>query len=500
MAELLQARNITKTFPGVKALESVNITIRAGEVLGVLGENGAGKSTLLNVLSGIYKPDEGEIAINGETVAIQGVRHASDLGIAIVHQELKLHGNLSVAENVYMGRLPTNKLGKVQYNRLFKQTEELLNKYGFNIDPRQEVRFLSIAEQQMVEITKALSYNAKVILMDEPTSSLTTEEIEVLFKTMDILKKTGVGIVFISHKLEEIKECCDRVQVFRDGKDLGERIVSEVEENELVKLMVGRDISQRYPTKTNTPGDVVLEARNLTRGNAVKDVSFSIRKGEVFGIAGLVGAGRSEIVRLLFGADKKDSGEIWINGKKTNISSPKEAIKHGIYLVPEDRKKQGLVLIQDIEYNTVLSIINRIKKLFAYIDLKKQRSCADEQISKLQIKCTGRTQKTETLSGGNQQKVVLGKCVLTEPEIMILDEPTRGIDVGTKAEIYNLINALTEKGKTIILISSELPEVIKMSDRVAVIHDGKLKAILDSDDLTQERVIKYAIGGSAEDE
>ena len=374
MAELLQATNITKTFPGVKALESVNITIRAGEVLGVLGENGAGKSTLLKVLSGIHKPDEGEIAINGETVTIQGVRHASALGIAIVHQELKLHGNLSVAENVFMGRLPTNKLGKVQYNRLFKQTEELLNKYGFNIDPRLDVRFLSIAEQQMVEITKALSYDAKVILMDEPTSSLTTEEIEVLFKTMDVLKKTGVGIVFISHKLEEIKECCDRVQVFRDGKDLGERFVSEVDENELVKLMVGRDISQRYPTKTNTPGDVVLEARNLTRGKAVKDVSFSIRKGEVFGIAGLVGAGRSEIVRLLFGADKKDSGEIWINGKKTNIKSPKEAIKHGIYLVPEDRKKQGLVLIQDIEYNTVLSIINRIKKLFAYIDLKKQRS------------------------------------------------------------------------------------------------------------------------------
>jgi len=500
LTELLQARNISKFFPGVKALEDVSITIRSGEVLGVLGENGAGKSTLLNVLCGRYKPDNGEISINGEEVNIQGVKHAFELGIAIVHQELMLHNNLSVAENVYMGRLPTNKFGKVQYGKLFTQTDELLKQFGFNIDPKQEVRFLSIAEQQMVEITKALSYNAKVILMDEPTSSLTTEEIDVLFRTMDYLKKKGVGLVFISHKLEEIEACCDRVQVFRDGKDLGERLVSETTEDELVRLMVGRDISQRFPTKTNTPEDVILEVRNLTRGEHVKDVSFSVRKGEVFGIAGLVGAGRSEIVRLLYGADKKDSGDIYINGEKVQITSPKKAIKNGLYLAPEDRKKQGLVLIQDIEYNTVLSIIDRIKKAFSYIDVKKQRVLADDQIKQLQIKCTGRTQKTVTLSGGNQQKVVLGKCVLTEPDIMILDEPTRGIDVGTKAEIYNLINDMTKNGKTIILISSELPEVIKMSDRVAVIHDGKLKAILDSDNLTQERVIKYAIGGKDEDE
>lgn len=496
MAELLHARNISKYFPGVKALEDVNFTIRAGEVLGILGENGAGKSTLLNILCGNYKPDQGAIVVNGQELSIQGVKHAFELGIAIVHQELMLHNNLSVAENVFMGRLPKNKIGKVQYRRLFKQTEELLDSFGFKIDPRQEVRYLSIAEQQMVEITKALSYNAKVILMDEPTSSLTNEETTILFDTIEKLKKNGVGIVFISHKLEEIFTICDRVQVLRDGRDIGEKLVSEVDEDMLVNMMIGRDISQKFPTKTNTPGDVVLEVRNLTRGEAVKDVSFSVRKGEVFGIAGLVGAGRSEIVRLIFGADKRSSGEVLINGRKVNLRSPKKAIKHGIYLVPEDRKKEGLVLIQDIEYNTVLSILGKLKRILAYIDIKRQRILSDEQIKQLDIRCTGRGQRAVTLSGGNQQKVVLGKCVLTEPEIMILDEPTRGIDVGTKTEIYNLINELTVKGKTIIMISSELPEVIKMSDRVAVIHNGELKVILDSENLTQERVIKYAIGGN----
>jgi ribose transport system ATP-binding protein len=494
LTELLRANNISKYFPGVKALEGVNIVIRAGVALGVLGENGAGKSTLLNILSGIYKPDEGEITVEGRPVQIEGVKHALELGIAIVHQELMLHGNLSVAENVFMGRLPKNRFGKIQYGKVFKQTEDLLQSHHFNIDPKQEVGSLSIAEQQMVEITKALSYNAKVILMDEPTSSLTTDETKRLFDTIEQLKRKKVGIVFISHKLDEIFTCCDMVQVLRDGRDLGERPVSETTEDELVRLMVGREIAQRFPKKTNSPGDVIMEVRNLSRGKAVKNVSFSVRAGEVFGIAGLVGAGRSEIVRLIFGADKKDGGEIFIRGGKVDIKNPRAAIKNGIYLVPEDRKKQGLVLEQDVQSNIVLSYLDRIKNFLFCVDAGRERELADKQIQKFNIKCSDRYQKVVTLSGGNQQKVVFAKCEQTEPDIMILDDPTRGIDVGAKQEIYELINALTARGKAVILISSELPEVMKMSDRVAVINNGSLQVILGRENLSQERIIKYAIG------
>jgi len=330
--------------------------------------------------------------------------------------------------------------------------------------------------------------------MDEPTSSLTSEETARLFEIIERLKKGGVGIVFISHKLEEIFDCCDRVQVLRDGQDIGMLNVSDTNEDELVKMMVGREISQRFPAKTNTPGDVAIEVRNLSRGDAVKDVSFSVRFGEVLGIAGLVGSGRSELVRLIFGADKKDSGEIYIKGRKVNIDSPKKAIRHGLYLVPEDRKKEGLVLMQDIQFNVVLSMIYRIKKALGHIDLKAERQMADHEVKQLRIKCTGKDQQVSKLSGGNQQKVVLGKCLQTEPEIMMLDDPTRGIDVGTKAEIYELVNEMTREGKSVILISSELPEVIKMSDRVAVMHNGVMKAIIEGDDMTQENVAKYAIG------
>ncbi|MBU9725133.1 sugar ABC transporter ATP-binding protein [Diplocloster modestus] len=495
MEELLKASHISKFFPGVKALQDVNITVNSGEILGLLGENGAGKSTLLNVLSGIYQPDEGEIRVKGQSVKMHGVNDAFELGIAIVHQELKLHSNMSVAENIYMGRLPKNRMGTVQYKKLYRQVEELLSAYGLKLNPHKEVRLLSIAEQQLTEIAKVLSYNAKVILMDEPTSSLTTEETQNLFCTMEVLKKKGVGIVFISHKLEEIAECCDRVQVLRDGQDMGDKPVKEVSENELIRMMVGREISQRFPAKTNSPGEPLLEVRNLTRGKYVKDVSFTVRRGEVFGIAGLVGAGRSELVRLIFGADKKDGGEILMNGQKVDIKSPRDAIRNGIYLVPEDRKKQGLILSQDVENNTVLSMIYKIRKAFGYIDTPKEKVMADEQIEALHIKCTGKEQITGTLSGGNQQKVVIGKCMLTNPEVMILDDPTRGIDIGTKAEIYELINEVTNSGRSVILISSEMPEVIKMSDRVAVMHEGRITGILDHEELTQEQVIKYAIGG-----
>lgn len=498
MGELLYAKNITKIFPGVKALDRVSIRINSGEVLGLLGENGAGKSTLLNVLSGTYRQDQGEIYLEGKKTNIENKQSALEMGIAIVYQELKLHPNLSVAENIYMGRLPVNKFGKINYRQLYKNAQELLDFYHFNINAKEELAYLPIAERQMVEIAKALSRNAKVILMDEPTSSLLAYEVKQLFEIIRGLKEKGIGVVFISHKLDEIAACCDNVQVLRDGRDVGVRVVKETNENELVRMMVGREITDVYPKKTNVPGEVVLEVKGLTRDAKVKNVSFSVRRGEVFGIAGLVGAGRSELVRLIFGADKKDSGEIYLKGKKIDIRNPGDAIKNGIFLVPEDRKQQGLVTQQDIEWNISLPLIYRLQKLLGYVDSNRSKTMADEQIKKLNIKCTGRNQQVVTLSGGNQQKVVIGKCLQTAPQIMILDDPTRGIDVGTKSEMYNLINEIALNGTSVILISSELPEVIKLSDRVAVIRNGELRAILSKDELSQESVIKYAIEEDAE--
>ena len=495
MATLLHADNITKDFPGVKALDRVSIKIESGEVLGLLGENGAGKSTLLNVVSGIYQPDGGNVFVGGEKVKIENPKHAQQLGIAIVHQELKLMPNMTVAENVFMGRLPKSKIGKVSFRKLFANTRVLLDKFGFDLNPKEEVKFLSIASQQMVEIAKALSINAKLILMDEPTSSLTSEETSKLFEIMKKLKKTGVGIVFISHKLDEIYTCCDKVQVLRDGKDMGVSDVGKITENELVKLMVGREISNRFPKRVSQQGVKVLEIKNLSRGEHVKNVSFDLHKGEVFGIAGLVGAGRSELVRLIMGADKKESGQIFVNGKEIDIKHPSKAIANKIFLVPEDRKMQGLVVMQTIEKNISLPMIKRIKKFLGFVDPRAEHRMAENEIKALSIKCTGRNQQVVTLSGGNQQKVVLGKCLETEPDIMILDDPTRGIDVGTKAEIYEMINIFTQSGKAVILISSELPEVISMSDRVGVMFEGEMKAIIDRKDLSQENVINYAIGG-----
>jgi ribose transport system ATP-binding protein len=498
MAVVLHADNISKQFPGVKALDSVSIKVHSGEVLGLLGENGAGKSTLLNVLSGIYKPDKGQIVIDGKPTEINGPRHARELGIAIVHQELKLMHNLSVAENIYMGRLPRTALGRISYRQLFNNAKHLLDKFGFTLDPKSELRYLSIASRQLVEIAKALSTDAKVILMDEPTSSLTAEETEHLFEVIDTLKRNNVGIVFISHKLEEIFRCCNRVQVLRDGQDMGVRLVQETSNDELVRTMVGREVSQRFPVKESTPGEMLLEVRGLSRGESVQNVSFSVRAGEVFGIAGLVGSGRSELVRLIYGADRKTSGDVFIRGRKVDIESPQQAIKNGVFLVPEDRKLQGLIVNQTIEMNISLAVLRRIQKVLGFIDGTQEREMADREIQKLDIKCTGRGQEIVTLSGGNQQKVVLGKSLETAPDIMILDDPTRGIDVKTKAEIYELISKLTQNQKAVILISSELVEVIGMSDRVGVMHEGKMQVILDRRELSQENVIKYAIGGGRE--
>ncbi len=494
MEILLHAENISKSFPGVKALDNVSIQIYKGNVLGLLGENGAGKSTLLNIISGIYQPDSGRIINESQEVVIEDPKHARELGIAIVHQELKLIPNMTVAENIFLGRLPENQFGKINYKKLFADTKQLLNQFNFDIDPREEVRFLSIASQQMVEIAKALSVQAKVILMDEPTSSLTTEETVQLFKIIRRLKSSGVGVVFISHKLEEIYTCCDTVQVLRDGQSIGVHSVNDISEDQLVKMMVGREIFQRYPKKHYKRGEKVLEVCDVSRGKHVQNVSFDVYGGEVFGIAGLVGSGRSELARLLIGADKKEKGEIRIKGEKVEVRHPKTAIKEGLFLVPEDRKSQGLILGQTIEKNITLPLINSIRKSLGFLQPKVEKRIAEAGMKSLQIKSTGRNQVVVNLSGGNQQKVVLGKCLQTEPEIMILDDPTRGIDIGTKVEVYEIINRFTEQGKAVILISSELPEVIGMSDRIGIMNEGKMSTILANEDLTQEQVIKYAIG------
>ncbi len=495
MVELLHADNITKEFPGVLALQDVSISVQAGSVLGLLGENGAGKSTLLNVLSGIYQPTKGTLKLEGEDIVLHGPLDAQKKGITIVHQELKLLPNLSVAENIFVGRLPKTKFGAIDYKKLKKTAKDLIDRFGFELNPDDLLKDIPIASQQMVEIAKAISFDAKVILLDEPTSSLTAEETEKLFVIMETLKAKGVGLVFISHKLEEIFRFCDRVQVIRDGQDMGSRDVEGVTEDLLVQLMVGREIEDRFPPKTNTPGEVILKAKNLNRGKRVKNASFELRKGEVLGIAGLVGAGRSELVRLIFGADQLESGEIELDGKKVNFRSTRDAIEQGIFLVPEDRKLQGLVINMDVEKNVALASTNKNTKALWYVDEKAEKSLADEAIKQLSIKVTDRHQVVKTLSGGNQQKVVLGKCMVTNPRIMILDDPTRGIDVGTKHEIYELINKFTVDGTAVILISSELPEVIAMSDRIMVIESGEIKAILDEKDLDQETIMKFAVGG-----
>ena len=489
---LLNMHGIQKYFPGVHALDNAQLELRAGEVLALIGENGAGKSTLMKILTGIYTKDDGVIELYGKPTEIQSPSHAQQLGISIVHQELNLMQDLTVAENIFVGRESTKGLflDKKEQNR---KTDELLKSLHLNITARTVVKRLTVAQQQMVEIAKALSYNnTKILIMDEPSASLTTAEIEDLFTFIRRLKATGVGIIYISHRMDELKEITDRVTVMRDGQYVDTVNTAETTIDQIVQMMVGRVIFDEPKSHSNVAPDapVVLEARNLC-SDMVKDVSFQLHKGEILGFAGLMGAGRTETMRLLSGADPKTSGQIIVKGKEVKIRRPKDAVQAGIGYLSEDRKRYGLCLGLSVADNTAMASLDSLTS-GPFVQDGKIAQVTQEYIQKLRTKTPSGKTLARSLSGGNQQKVVIAKWLLRDCDVLIFDEPTRGIDVGAKSEIYKLMNQLAAEGKSIIMISSELPEVLRMSDRVMVMCEGRLTGELDISEATQERIMTYA--------
>lgn len=489
----LQMQGISKRFPGVVALDHVDLELRQGEVLALVGENGAGKSTLVKVLAGVHLPDEGELIIDGQSVQMTDTRTSVKHGVAIVHQELNLIPNLSIAENIFIGR-DISRLGIMQKKTLLKESKKHMERVGLgDFDPNTLVGSLSIAHQQMVEIAKAISVDAKILILDEPTSSLTDQETEILFQIIRAISKTGKSIIYISHRMEEIFEVCDRIFVMRDGRKVGYKDVENTNVDEIINMMVGRDIGDQYPRHCLKRGEVRLRVDNLVAADdKARNICFDVCAGEVLGISGLVGAGRTETVRGLFGIDKLVSGEIEIDGKRVKIRSPKDAIRAGMGFVPEDRKEQALILGMTVREN--ISLTN-LKSLYRGVSISKklERDLADVYIERLGIKTPTAEQLVCNLSGGNQQKVVIAKWLSLNPKILILDEPTRGIDVNSKREIYLLINKLVENGVAIILISSEMPEIIGMSDRVLVMHEGNMKAILSGDEISEKRIMSSAL-------
>jgi ribose transport system ATP-binding protein len=491
-APLLEMRQIDKSFPGVQALKNVSLKLYRNEVLGLVGENGAGKSTLIKVLGGAHLQDAGQIFIDGKSVHITSPAAAQLTGISIIYQEFNLIPELTVRENIFLGREET-RMGFVKAVEERRKTQDLFRKIGINIDPNARCSRLSVAQQQTVEIAKALSVNAKILVMDEPTATLTTQEVENLFSIIRDLKSHGLGIIYISHRIDEIFEVADRTMVLRDGEHVDTRSINDITHENLIEMMVGRPVESEFPKRKAKPGPERLRVENFCRGKAVRNVGFSARAGEVLGFAGLVGAGRTETMRLIFGADKPDEGLIYINGRKTDIRSPADAIRNRICLLTEDRKGQGLVLIRSCRENFGLSNLDRLTHGI-FLDQKRERREFADFVESLKIKITGHEQLAMNLSGGNQQKLVLAKWLARNADIIIFDEPTRGIDVGTKYEIYLLINRLADEGKTILLISSELPEILGLSDRIIVMHEGRIKAeITDVANTTQEDILSMAI-------
>ncbi|SFM01574.1 sugar ABC transporter ATP-binding protein [Halanaerobium salsuginis] len=502
--KILEMKNIIKDFPGVRALDKVNFTLEKGEILALVGENGAGKSTLMKVLSGVwpYPSYEGDIYLRDQLVRFANTREAEEAGIGIIHQELNLLPDLSVAENIYLDRQPLGKFGGIKWRELYQQAEKVLARLNMDINPRMQLGDLTVGKQQMVEIAKALSLNTKILVFDEPTSALTESEIKELFIVINELRASGVSIIYISHKMEEIEEIADSVVVLRDGATIGDKIkISEVTLDEIIARMVGRDINDLFPKQEFKRGAKTLEVKNITvpdpfnpDKNLVDDVSFTAYKGEILGISGLMGAGRTELVNAIFGVyGKKRTGEIFLNGNQLAINSPADAIESGIALVTEDRKELGLLLDKNLIMNMTLPSLKKFSSSFT-IDKNAEKETSENYVKQLNIKTPSLDVFVEKLSGGNQQKVVIGKWLITNSDVLILDEPTRGIDVGAKVEVYRLMNQLVEEGVTVIMISSELPEIMGMSDRIIVMSEGEKTAELTRQEADQETIMKYATG------
>ncbi len=496
MTHLLDLKGMSKTFPGVKALSNVNLDLRAGEVLGLCGENGAGKSTLMKVLTGIYQPDPGgEIWIKGEKVHVTGINHARDLGLAIIHQELNIVPDLTVAQNLYLGRPGSTRAGIVNDKKLNRDAQELFDHLKMDINPKAYCRDLSVARLQMVEIARALSYNADILIMDEPTAALTIEETDALFDLIHDFVTPSTGLIYISHRMPEIKQITDRVVVLRDGEYVGTVNTAEVEMQEIISMMVGRKLKSdvRPATKPQTD-ETVLEVKNLSTKNLIKNVSFDVKKGEIFGFAGLMGAGRTEVARCVFGADPRTEGDIYVHGKKVRITSAKDGVTNGIGYLSEDRKRFGILLDADVKANVALADMKDYAKA-GFVDDRKIRRTALDYVDKLRIRTPSINQTLLNLSGGNQQKVVIAKWLVRDSDVLIFDEPTRGIDVGAKEEIYQLLENLAAQGKAIVVISSELPEVLRLSNRIAVMAQGRIIGILDNEEATQEKIMELATVG-----
>jgi ribose transport system ATP-binding protein len=493
----LQLSHITKTFPGVKALDDVSFTVMPGEVHALMGENGAGKSTLMKVLGGIHQPDAGQITVQGEIAVMRSPLEAKARGIVFIHQELSLAEELSVAENIYLGQLPRRSFGRVDWPELHRKTEAVLAKLKVKFGPKTRVGSLSIANQQMVEIARALTVDAKAVIFDEPTASLTDAEKVVLFDVIEDLKAEGVGIIYISHRMEEIFKITDRISVLRDGQYRGTLETASTTEDEVTQLMIGRSLDLSRNLTHSELGDVALEVRNLSCGHLYADVSFQVRRGEVVGFYGLVGAGRTEIAETLFGLREPSAGQILLDGQEVRIHSPADAIAHGISLVPEDRKGQGLVLSMNCRDNMTLPQVDDLKA-GPFVAEGAEIAIFDQYRDRLDIRTPGWRQIAGNLSGGNQQKIVIGKWLSMKPNVLIVDEPTRGIDVGSKSEIHKLIRDLAAQGYAVIVISSEMPEVLHVSDRIVAMYHGQLVRTFTSDEVTEDSLIQAISGISSE--
>ncbi len=494
MDPILEMRGISKIFPGVKALSEVDFDLYSGELHALVGENGAGKSTLMKILSGLYKADQGELLLRGETVESTGLKEMIDHKIGVIYQELNLIPYISVAENIFIGREPLNAFKGIDWKKMREMTEDLLRPFGLDIDVTQKVISFGAAYQQIIEIAKALSLNAEILVMDEPTAPLTGNEVDKLFEIIINLKKKGVSIIYISHRLEEVHHLADRITILRDGKKVVTKKRGEMNNDDMVRHMVGRVLEEQYPQYDSTPGDTVLEVKGLTKHGICENLSFHARRGEILGFVGLVGAGRTEIMQTIFGYRKADAGEIFIRNKKETIRSCQDAVEKGIGLIPEERKQQGLILGMSVFDNAALAVLDLFSYAGGILKRKEISTHVNRMIDSMSIKTPSVRQLVKNLSGGNQQKVVLAKWFIRECDVYIFDEPTRGIDVGAKVEIYRLMQNLAQKGAAVIMISSELPEVMNISDRVCVVFEGRIVREFRRGELNEEEVMEYSLG------